>query len=271
MINKAELEKYIRNLPPKPTVVRQALELVERNELHQAGIVAESDPILAEYLRNFVNKPVFGFKNRVTNLPQIFSILGIKASSELLKHYLMTLIIPKKWGLFDLNDYLFNELQARLSFYWKKILQHEHISNKDISSAIALLPATIIICDNLFHANLNEVNILRENNTIDFNLLLKRLTGMSLFDLTYLIGKYWSFPKLSLDVIKSASTKHTLKDKNMIRLGQWMHLLFFYVLSRKEFVESGLNSFINFNIDYVSPVYKDFQYIVEQNSNETYN
>jgi len=46
-------------------------------------------------------------------------------------------------------------------------------------------------------------------------------------------------------------------------LGKWMHLLLFFTLSKSEFIEAGLNDFIDFQIDYVLDIYNDFIKIME--------
>jgi len=42
-----------------------------------------------------------------------------------------------------------------------------------------------------------------------------------------------------------------------------MHLLLFFTLSKAEFIEAGLNDFIDFQIEYVNDIYDDFATIME--------
>jgi hypothetical protein len=260
MVSKRELERYIKDIPPKPETVQRVLKAIDKGELREAGEIALEDPILTKYLENLVNRPVYGFRNRVKNPSQIFSILGTTGSSEAVYHYLLSLLRPKKWHIFNLNSKMFQDLQATLGYYWRKVLKHEGIEkDNSIAQAIALLPATIVVCDSVFNKSIGELQLIEGSSELDFNLLLKEVTGISLFDMIIFVGKYWSFSPTALHIIKASSSKNDSKDSKIIRLGQFMHLILFYVLSKREYVSSGLNSFIKFDIDYVMPVYEEFQ------------
>jgi hypothetical protein len=169
------------------------------------------------------------------------------------------LLSPKKWRVFKLDDEKFNELQANLSFYWSKILEYEKIENREISSAISLLPLSIIVCDELFHSSKNELEILSDTSIIDYDFILDKLTGIHLKDLTTKIGKYWGFSETSLNIIRASSEGNYDFDEETKKLGKWIHLLLFYVLSKPEFINSNLNTFIKFDIEYVQPVYEEFE------------
>lgn len=261
MVNKKEIQEYIKSIPPKPDVVNRTIKEVEKKELKKASNIAKEDIVLVKYMQNLINKPIFGLRNKVEDLTQIFAILGTDAVYELLHHYLLTLLSPKEWRVFKLNESLFAELQANLSFYWGKILEYEKVEDKNISSAISLLPVTIIVCDELFYSSKNELEILSESSIIDYDFMLFKLTGIHLNSLSIRIGKYWGYSPTALNIIRVSSKNKNEKDYNpqIVRLGQWMHLLLFYVLSKPVFITSELNSFIKFDIDYVQPVYQDFE------------
>ena len=259
MVNKKELEDYISKVPPRPEIIKRTLDEVEKKDLRKAGQIAKEDIILVRYMQNLINKPIFGLKHRITDITQIFTILGTDSIYELLHHYLSSMISPKEWKVFNLTTDNFRELQANLSFYWKKILEYEKIKDKEISSAITLLPTVIIVCDELFHNSKEELYILSDSAVIDYDFLLYTLTGSHLYELSVRIGEYWKFPEKSLDIIKASLKDPKCVDENSIRLGQWMHLLLFYVLSKPIFMNSNLNTFIKFDIDYIQPIYKDFE------------
>ncbi|HIC10143.1 MAG TPA: HDOD domain-containing protein, partial [Campylobacterales bacterium] len=103
MVNRQELEEFIKKLPPKPDIVIRTLEEIENRDLKKASQIASTDPVLVKYLRNLINKPIFGLRNRVTDIGQIFTLLGSDAVSELLHHYLLSLITPKEWRIFNLD------------------------------------------------------------------------------------------------------------------------------------------------------------------------
>ena len=140
-----------------------------------------------------VNRPLYGFKNEVSDVSQIFSILGLGATQQTLYNYLLSLLTPKKWELFTLTDHQFYDLQASLSKRWEKILAHLNINDKEIQSAISLIPATIIVCEALFASRKAEVIQLRSVKALDFNTILQRLSGRDLFDLAGEIAQYMGY------------------------------------------------------------------------------
>jgi len=259
MVSRKDLENYIKNIPPTPDIVKKTIEQVEKQELHKAGEIAKQDIILVKYMQNLINKPIYGLKNKVTNITQIFTILGTDLIYELLHHYLLSLLSPKKWQVFDLTQNTFNELQANLGFYWGKILEYENIKDKEILSAVTLLPTAIIVCDELFQHSTQELEILSDSSIVDYEFLLFKLTGVHLKQLSIKIGRYWNFSQKSLNIIEASSKRNKITDSQTIRLGQWIHLLLFYVLSKPIFINTNLNSFIKFDIDYIQPIYTDFE------------
>ena len=259
MVNRKDLENYIKNIPPAPDILKRTIEQVQKQELKKAGDIAKQDIILLKYMQNLINKPIYGFKNKITDITQIFTILGADLIYELLHHYLLSLLSPKKWHIFNLNESSFNELQANLSFYWGKVLEYEKIKDKEVLSAISLVPSAIIVCDELFQNSIQELDILSDSSIIDYEFLLYRLTKVHLKRLSIKIGKYWEYPKKSLDIIEASSKTTKITDSQTIRLGQWIHLILFYVLSKPIFINTNLNSFIKFDIDYIQPIYGDFE------------
>ncbi|MBV5335024.1 MAG: histidine kinase, partial [Sulfuricurvum sp.] len=75
MITSEEVTHYIQNIPPAPAVVRQALDYARAGDLPKAAKCASEDPALRHYLKILVNRPLYGFKNEVSDVSQIFSIL----------------------------------------------------------------------------------------------------------------------------------------------------------------------------------------------------
>ncbi len=295
MINKLELDKYIEKIPPKPDIIIKVIEQVEAGNLKKGAEIAREDPILVRYMQNLINKPIFGFRKTVTDIVQIFALFGIDHVHELLHHYLLTLMSPKKWRIFKLNDNSFRDLQAELSFYWGRILEFENIQNREMALAISLLPLSIIVCDELFHSYKNEISLLEDTSTIDYDFLLHKLTEVRLSELSARIGNFWGFPKTALDILLASSPNYRNNnynfqnlvkniDKNKLpvseleklerlekinRLGRWMHLVFFYVLSKPLFINSNLNTFIKFDTEYIEPIYQKFSelFLYEKNGN----
>lgn len=264
MITSEALQNFISSIPPCPKQLKLTLDLLEQGELVKAANAASEDLALSNYLKAFVNRPIFFFKKEITDVNQIFGILGLTQTKELLYHYMMHLFSPKKWELFNLNEKSFSDLQVSLSSYWKKILDHEKIKDESISSLISLVPASIIVTELIFSSHIKEVNLLREQQNMDYNTILERLVGVNLFDLTEMIGQTWEMDAKSLKVLKASSGLKPCGDSKRCQIAQYMHMLLFYILSRPEFLECGLNDFLDFNPEFVMPIMENFQSIVSE-------
>ena len=263
MITKDKIDFYIDKIPPTPKALRDTLLLLNAGELIKASHVAAEDLALKAYLKNIVNKPIYGFKNEVSDISQIFGILGVSASQQTVYNYMMTLLSPKKWVLFKLNVHTFHDLQAKLSLNWKKILTHLQIDEKEIESAIALLPASIIVAEALFNEKIDDVKLLRSVHDLDLNTILFRLCGVDLFDICEQISIKWEMPPKVAEIVQASSGLKPSKDDSINTLAKWMHLLLFYELSQPIYIEAGLNNFIDFQIDFVSDIYDDFETLME--------
>jgi len=263
MITKDNVLAYIKKIPPTPAILKQTLAAINSGELAKAAKIAEEDLALKAYLKSLVNKPIYGFKNEVTDISQIFGILGLNGSQQVLYHYMLTLLTPDKWNLFDLSANSFQDLQANLSHHWKKVLSHLNVDDKEIESAIALLPASIIVCDALFGAVIEEVQLLRSVKALDYNTILKRLNGLDLFDICALIAKKWEMEPRIGEIVQAGSGIKPSQDEQNNLLGKWMHLLLFFELSQPATAAAGLNDFIDFQVDYVEDINDDFMEIME--------
>ena len=76
MTTKNEISDFIDKIPPTPKVLKETFSLLNLGELSKAAIVAEGDLALKSYLKGIVNKPIYGFSNEVSDISQIFGILG---------------------------------------------------------------------------------------------------------------------------------------------------------------------------------------------------
>jgi len=263
MIKKHDIDLYIERVPPTPKVLIDTLKLLSEGELTLAAGVAKNDLALNAYLKNLVNKPIYGLKNSVNNIPQIFGILGIDATQQTIYNYMINLLSPKEWLFFKLNISTFNNLQAELSANWKKILIHLDIKDTNIESSIAILPASIIVAEAIFKEHIEDVHSIRTVQDIDLNTILKRLSGLDLFDICEQIALKWDMPKVVGELIQASSGRKPSQDQNINMLSKWMHLLLFYTLSKEIFVLAQLNDFIDFEIEYVTDIYADFATIMD--------
>jgi len=262
MVTAKELAKYIETIPPAPKILQETIALLDSGDLVKASIKAQEDKALTHYLRTLVNRPIYGFTNEVKDLKQIFGILGLSNAKQILCNYFLHLIVPKKWELFSISNTVFEDLQALLNVNWNLILSHENIDDKDISSSIALLPASIIVCEAIFASKKEDVELLRSVKNIDFNTILKRLSDMDLFDVATQISKKWEMPNNIGEILQCASGIKPSQDQKILKLGKYMHLLFFYALSKPKCAGTGLNTFLEFQPDFIVDVYDNFASIV---------
>lgn len=263
MVTQEQISYYIQNIPPAPTVVQQTLGFVRGGDLTKAAKCAEEDPALKLYLKTLVNRPVYGFRHEINDLPQIFGILGISTAQQILYSYLLTLLVPKEWKLFALNNTAFYDLQASLSRKWEKILRHLNLLNHDTESTITLLPASIIVCDALFGEYKSEVEELRRVKALDYNTILYRLSKQTLFDICTEIAQKWEMSPMIIRIVHAASGLDEAIEEQERLLAKWMHLLLFYELSQSTYVSAGLNEFIEFKIEFVQDIYESFMQVVE--------
>ncbi len=263
MITNEQIDSYIKKIPPAPKALRETLKLLNAEDLVKAARAAQEDKALSSYLKVLVNKPIYGFRTEVREVSQIFGILGVSRSQQAVYSYMATLLSPSKWVLFKLNRVLFYNLQADLSINWQKILLHLDIKDRDILSSISLLPASIIVSEALFCEKKKDIDILRSVNPIDLNTILQRLCGIDLFDICEMIAHTWEMPQSISEIILASSGLRPASDQQINQLGKWMHLLLFYTLSQPKYIEAELNDFIDFQIDYVEDIYKDFSILME--------
>ena len=263
MITNEKINSFIEKIPPAPKALQATIMFLNNGELNKAAQIAQTDLALKAYLKNIVNKPIYGFKNEVSDISQIFGILGVSSSQQTVYNYMITLLSPKKWELFKLKESTFHELQAKLSRRWKQILIHLDIENKAIESAISLLPSSIIVAEALFNDKKSDVNLLRSVNNLDLNTILSRLCGMDLFDICEKISIKWDMPQEIAQIVQASSGYKPSNNEELNILGKWMHLLLFYELSQPLFIDAGLNDFIEFQIDYVDEIYSDFATLME--------
>ena len=263
MITKDEIDSFIDKIPPTPQVLKDTLLLLSAGELSKAAKVAESDLALKSYLKSIVNKPIYGFRNKVSDISQIFGILGVSQSQQTVYNYMINLLNPSKWVLFKLSNKSFEELQASLSKKWAIILEHLNVKDDNTYGAISLLPASIIISEALFNKHIEDVSLLRTTKSLDYNTILYRLCDITLFDICELIANKWDMNEVIPKIVQASSGVKQSTDKDINKLAKWMHLLLFYELSQPLFVEAGLNDFIDFQIEYVSDIYDDFAQLME--------
>jgi HD-like signal output (HDOD) protein len=268
MVTKEEILLYIDKIPPIPDSVRDCIDALKQDDLTKAAKVASNDKALEKYLINIVNRASFGFANRVTDLSQIFGILGLDSAKGILVSYLISILAPSKWEFFEIDNRDFNTFQENMIDNWSKITQIKNYDDK-FKIAAVLLGSAIIVSEELFKTHKRDLGLIRQTSDLSYNKILYRLCGISFVDISIMIAKEWEVQQdvlelvaYSLDRVKKQGS---FFDENMAK---FFHLTIFYELSKGKMLESGLNSFIDFDMKFVGDIYEEFMDIMELN-NET--
>lgn len=259
---KNKIENYIKNIPAIPKNVKECALYLQEGDLHNAAKSALQDPAFSHYLITLVNKPIFGFRNEIKDISQIFGILGVEKAAQVVNAYYAKLILPKAWKLFPITNSDFQALQATLIHNWNKILDYEHQNKISLASVVSLLPASIIVCEEIFEDNLEDVKLLKLQKDLSYDEILFKISGYKLFDIFIIICQKWELPQESIKFIEYISKK--IEDDSVLsKLARYIHLLMFFELSKPIYVKAGLNDFVEFDVEFVQDVYENFTKIVE--------
>jgi len=265
MIEKSKVLTYIDQIPSSQEVIQKAITLLNAGNLEDTASLLQSAPAIVGYLQDMSKKGVFPIQEKNPSTIMVLTFFGSKKSKALLYTYLISVMLPKKWRIFKMDNNLFFELNADLVHLWEKILKKE--SPKNINRYIAassLITASVAICDSIFGDNEDDINTLRSISEIDFNGLLKYLTDMSIFDIAKIVGEKLAFDSEVIEIIDYASGLSKNNDTSeIVRLGKFLHLLLFFTLSRSHYIKAGLNNFLKFNSDSVVSILEEFNTIAE--------
>ncbi len=259
---KSKIENYIENIPAIPKNVKECALYLQEEDLHNAAKSALKDPAFSHYLIALVNKPIFGFRNEIKDIFQIFGILGIEKAAQVVNAYYAKLILPKSWKLFSITNSDFQALQTSLIYNWNKILDYEHQNKIYLASVVSLLPASLTVCEEIFQDNLEDVKLLKLQKDLSYDDILFKISGYRLFDIFIIICRKWELSQESMEFIEYISKKIE-NDTILSKLAKYIHLLMFYELSKPKYIKAGLNDFIEFDIEFVQDVYENFTKIVE--------
>lgn len=263
MITANDLEKFIKQIPAAPVVVIETLKELEKEDLIKAAKSALRDPALISYLREIINKPYFGFTNDINDIYQIFSGLGIIRAKQIISSYLVSILAPKSWSFFELTQEDIQNMQSDTIIIWNKILDYKKCEESEIAISAVLLPAAIIVCEYLFRAKQEEIELILSNKYLDYNSLLERVSGRNFFDLVEIICQKWGLPIRSAKILKAASGNNPdACDYKDLVYAKMLHMLFFYLLVKPNLVKAGLMQFIEYNPDFTEDIAQEFIEIV---------
>jgi hypothetical protein len=81
-----------------------------------------------------------------------------------------------------------------------------------------------------------------------------------------MIGDTWDMDPKMLKLLKASAGLKGCGDSKLCKFARYMHMLMFYVLSQPQFLECGLNDFLDFHPEFVMPIMEEFQSIVSEES-----
>jgi HD-like signal output (HDOD) protein len=254
LISVDNIKKYLKEIPPVPENVRRALEYLKNGELKKAAMEAEKDIVLKKQIERIVNSAYFSLPNRVEDSVQLFSMIGIEMAKNLIYSYLVSLLKPKEWKIFHIN---FEDFQADFLRLYEKymIIEFGEETYKKYSELGALIPAAVVVADSLLGEKKEKLELITSSAPIEIGTLLKRMTGVTLFGIAAKIAQIWELEKEKIDII---SKSECIKCDN--KIAALIHFLFFYLVSKPQFIE--LNSLIEFNpecIKYIPKTYERIQ------------
>jgi len=263
MLSSITINNYIESVPPVPKIVKRCAEALESGDMVHAADIANEDRALSLYLKNIVNKPIFGFRDEIKNSRQIFGILGISKAKQLIYGYYLLLILPKKWEVFDFNSSKFQDFQARLIHNWGKIVKFLEKDDGEIILAISIIPASLIVCEMLFKDINSTVKLLKDTKQISYESILFKMTERRFFDISSLIAKKWDFSDDIVNlIVKIGDTKESDFGDKSLEI-EYLRLLLVYEMSRPVMINSGLSELFDIESIFSDEITENFYKIIQ--------
>ena len=254
LISQKEIIKYLKNVPPVPKNVKKALEYLKSGELKSAAIEAQKDLILKKRIEDVVNSAYYALPNKVNDMVQLFAMLGMEKSKSLIFSYLVSLLEPKKWGIFNINFFDFQAIfMSEFEKYMK--IEFDEKTYKKYADIGAIVPASVCVCDSLLAEKKDQVDLLISNAPLEYGTIIKRMTGIGLFSIASKIAEIWGLEKDKAQILKNAECE---KCENQI--SSLIHLIFFTIVSKKQFLD--INSLIEFNPECIKLIPKTYERII---------
>jgi hypothetical protein len=147
---------------------------------------------------------------------------------------------------------------------WVFILSKLKIQNvQDYTPLAYLITATGVFSDNLFLENKNFIDEIKANSLVNYNTILEKLTGLNVFHISKSIGQKWEINDRSIKILDLLANKKQGNDEEN-RISKFLYLLFFFVVSKPEYINSGLNDFIELDTDFIGDIIEEFNSYMEE-------
>ena len=254
LISKKEILKYLKEIPPVPENVKKALKALDEGDLKKAAIEASNDLVLKKRIEDVVNSAYYALPNKVNDMVQLFAMLGIEKARSLIYSYLVSLLEPKEWKLFNIN---FFDFQAAFMSEFEKAMieEFDEKTYKNYAEIGAIIPASVCVCDSLLGEKKEDVELVLSSAPLEYSTLIKRMAGASLFGLAGKIAEIWGLEKEKAEILKSAEC-----DKCENKISALIHFIFFVLVSKKQFID--INSLIEFKPECINLIPKTYERII---------
>ena len=254
LISQDDIKKYLSQVPPVPESAMAALKALKEGDLRKAALEAEKDFVLKKQIEQVVNSAYFALPNKVENTVQLFTMIGLEMAKSLVYSYIVSLLEPKEWKIFNIN---FKDFQAEFMSNYEKymILEFGKETYKKYPEIGAIIPVAVCVTDMLLGEKKDKLNLILESSPMEIGTLLKRMTGMTLFSIAGEIAKIWKLENDKCEIIKKSECD--ICDNKISAL---VHFLFFYMVSEPAFMD--LNSLIEFNPECMDFIPKTTQRII---------
>ena len=255
LISQKEIIQYLKNVPPVPKNVKKALELLKNGDLKNAAIEAQNDLVLKKRIEDVVNSAYYALPNKVNDMVQLFAMLGMEKSKSLIYSYLVSLLEPKEWKIFNINFFDFQAIfMSEFEKYMK--IEFDEKTFKQYADVGAIIPASVCVCDSLLGDKKENLELFTSSAPLEYGTIIKRMSGVTLFGIAAKIAEIWDLEKQKADILKNAECVNKCEDK----ISALIHLIFFTVVSKKQFLD--LNSLIEFNTSCIDLIPKTYERII---------
>ncbi len=254
LISKQDILKYLKEVPPVPQNVKNALKALDEGDLKKAAIEASSDLVLKKRIEDVVNSAYYALPNKVNDMVQLFAMLGIEKARSLIYSYLVSLLEPKEWKIFNIN---FFDFQAAFMSEFEKAMieEFDNQTYKKYAEIGAIIPASVCVCDSLLGEKKEDVELVLSSAPLEYSTLIKRMTGVSLFGLAGKIAEIWGLEKEKVEILKKAEC-----EKCNNKIAALIHFVFFVLVSKKQFID--INSLIEFKPECIELIPKTYERII---------
>jgi HD-like signal output (HDOD) protein len=261
LIDLKDIKNYLSKVPAMPEDIRLCIKYLNDNDLKNASNSIKNNLILKKHIESIVNSAYFSLPNKVTDITQLFTLLGVETAKSIVLTHLVSLLQPKEFQIFKKLD--FNSFQADFLNTLKEgiILECGESVYKKYAESLAIIPATICIIDDILSQRKDEMNLIRESSELSYGDLFYRFTKITLFGLASKVAAIWELDNDIQNVIKKSECMDCKIEEEIKKLSATIHLLLFKVVSKQEFME--LNSLVRFNIQSSEIAIKNFQRMMD--------